>query len=75
MDNPNLLTRRIALKRAAALFGGTLTASQLGLLTGTVAAMSEDAAPRFLNEDRFLMLKQVARRTICPTCSLPTAPR
>lgn len=72
-DSLNLLTRRAALKRAAvALFGGTLTASQLGLLARTAAAMSDDAAPRFLSDDQFLMLKQIAG-LIIPETDTPGA--
>jgi hypothetical protein len=54
------ITRREALKRAAALVGGTLAAAELGALSRIAAAMSEDAAPRFLGQEQFRVLQQVA---------------
>ncbi len=43
------LTRRDALKGAVALLGGTITAAQLGLLRQSIAAVADDAAPRYLD--------------------------
>ena len=58
-DDPNLLTRRSVLKRAAALFGGSVTATQLSLLMRSVAAMAEDTTPRFLNQEQFSMIERI----------------
>lgn len=71
-DNPMLLTRRTAIKHAVALLGGTLTVAQLGLLTESVAAMTEDSAPRFLSEEQFLVLQRVAD-LIIPETDTPGA--
>lgn len=71
-DNSFLLTRRSAIKRAVALLGGTLTAAQLGLLTESVAAMTEDSEPRFLNQDQFLMLERIVD-LIIPETDTPGA--
>ena len=58
-ENPTRLTRRSALKAAVALVGGTLAATELGLLSKSVAAMTDDSAPRFLSQDQFLALQQI----------------
>lgn len=71
-DNLNLLTRRSVLKRAAALFGGGLTATQLSLLTSSVAAMTEDSSPRFLNQEQFSMIKRIVD-LIIPQTDTPGA--
>ena len=71
-DNPTLLTRRNAIKHAVALLGGTLTVAQLGLLTESMAAMTEDSAPRFLSEEQFLMLLRIAD-LIIPETDTPGA--
>jgi hypothetical protein len=71
-EQPTLLTRRAALKRAVAFLGGTMTVAQLGLLTRGVAAVSENSGPRYLGEDQFLMLKRVVD-LIIPETDTPGA--
>lgn len=71
-NNPVLLTRRNAIKRVGALLGGTLTATQLGLLSKSVAAMTEDSAPRFLKQNQFLILRQIVD-LIIPETDTPGA--
>lgn len=66
------LTRRAALKRGAALLGGTLTVAQFGILTRGIAAMSEDSGPRFLAQDQFVTLRQVVD-LIIPETDTPGA--
>lgn len=66
-DNPTLLTRRTAIKNAVALIGGTLTATQLGLLSDSFAAIARDETPRFLNREQFAMLSRVADLVIPET--------
>lgn len=66
MNSPTF-TRREALKRAVVLVGGTAAAVQLGALSRVAAAMSEDAAPRFLDPEQFQVLKQVAGLVIPET--------
>ena len=66
-DNPTLLTRRTAIKNAVALIGGTLTATQLGLLSDSFAAIAGDETPRFLNREQFAMLSRVADLVIPET--------
>ena len=67
-----LLTRRTAIKNAVALVGGTLTATQLGLLSESVAATIEGAPPRFLNQEQHSMLSRVAD-LIIPETDTPGA--
>jgi gluconate 2-dehydrogenase gamma chain len=71
-DNPTLLTRRTAIKNAVALLGGTLTATQLGLLSDSFAAIAEDAPPRFLSHEQFAMLSRIAD-LIIPETDTPGA--
>lgn len=71
-DNPTLLTRRAAIRHAVTLLGGTLTVAQLGLLTESVAAMTEDSAPRFLSEEQFLVLRRIVD-LIIPETDTPGA--
>lgn len=66
-DNPTVLTRRTAIKNAVALVGGTLTATQLGLLSDSFAAIAGDEMPRFLNREQFSMLSRVADLVIPET--------
>lgn len=66
-DDPTLLTRRTAIKNAVALIGGTLTATQLGLLSDSFAAIAGDETPRFLNREQFAMLSRVADLVIPET--------
>ena len=66
-DDPTLLTRRTAIKNAVALIGGTLTATQLGLLSDSFAAIARDETPRFLNREQFAMLSRVADLVIPET--------
>lgn len=71
-ENPSLLTRRVAIKRMLAMFGGTITASQLALLTESAAAMSEDSAPGFLSDEQFSMLERIVD-LIIPETDTPGA--
>lgn len=71
-ENPTRLTRRSALKAAVALVGGTLAATELGLLSKSVAAMTDDSAPRFLSQDQFLALQQIVD-LIIPETDTPGA--
>jgi len=71
-EDPTLLTRRSALKHAVALVGGTLSVTQLGLLSKSVAAMTPDAAPRFLNQKQFLILQRTVD-LIIPETDTPGA--
>ena len=71
-DNSTLLTRRTAIKNAVALLGGTLTATQLGLLSDSFAAIAEDAPPRFLCPEKFAMLSRIAD-LIIPETDTPGA--
>ena len=71
-DNPSFLTRRVAIKKAVALVGGTLTATQLGLLSDSIAAIAEDASPRFLNRGQFTSLSRIAD-LIIPETDTPGA--
>jgi hypothetical protein len=71
-DNRVLLTRRSAIKRVVALLGGTLTATQLGLLSKSVAAMTADSEPRFLSQNQFLTLQQIVD-LIIPETDTPGA--
>lgn len=72
VGDANLLTRRTALKRAAVFLGGTMTVTQLGLLSRGVAAMSEDEGARFLEANQFLMLRQLVD-LIVPETDTPGA--
>ena len=63
----SFLTRRDALRNAALLVGGTLSASQLGLLSKAFAAMDANDAPRFLNAAQFATLSRVADLVIPET--------
>lgn len=71
-EDLTLLTRRSAIKRIATLLGGTLAATQLGLLSKSVAAMTADSAPRFLNQNQFLMLQKIVD-LIIPETDTPGA--
>jgi hypothetical protein len=71
-SDSTLLTRRAAIKNAVALVGGTLTATQLGLLSESIAATVEDAPPRFLNQEQYSMLSRVAD-LIIPETDTPGA--
>lgn len=66
-NNPSLLTRRTAIKNAVALVGGTLTATQFGLLSDSLAAITDDSPPRFLNPQQFEMLSTIADLVIPET--------
>jgi hypothetical protein len=71
-DKLILLTRRSAIKKAAVLLGGTLTAAQLGLLTKSAAAITGGSEPRFLIQDQFLMLERIVD-LIIPETDTPGA--
>jgi len=71
-EDPIRLTRRGALKHAVALVGGTLSVTQLGLLSQSVAAIRPDAEPRFLNQKQFLILQRTVD-LIIPETDTPGA--
>lgn len=66
------LTRRSAIKRLLALIGGTMTATQVSLLSDSAAALADDAAPMFLDEGRLSMLGRVVD-LIIPETGTPGA--
>ena len=68
----SLLTRRSALKQLAALFGGAMTATQLGLLAENAEALGDDAESRFFDQRQFAMLSRIAD-LIIPQTDTPGA--
>jgi len=75
MNNSNnsavKLTRRDVLKSAIALVGGSITASQLGLLSHAWAA-AKSPAPRFLDDNQLALVKR-AVDIIIPSTDTPGA--
>lgn len=69
---PRLLTRRSALKRLLASFGGATTVAQIDLLTRAAAAMTKDTAPRFFDEKQFATLARIVD-LIIPETDTPGA--
>ena len=67
----NLLTRRDAIKRMAAILGVSLTSAQVGLLA-EANATSQTVAPRFFDEEQFAMLTRIAD-LIIPETETPGA--
>lgn len=70
--NSRLLTRRSAMKRLLAVFGGTMTVAQIDLLTATAAAMTEDSALGFFDEKQFATLARIVD-LIIPETDTPGA--
>lgn len=66
-ENPTRMTRRAAIKRAVALVGGTLTASQLSVFSDTFAAVTDESPPKFLNKNHFAILSRIADLVIPET--------
>lgn len=71
-DNSNRITRRNLIKRAGTMLGGAAAVAQLGLLSRSVAAMTEDATPRFLDEQQFLTVTNIVD-LIVPETDTPGA--
>jgi len=67
-----MLTRRTAIRNAVVLLGGTVTATQLGLLTDAVAAIEDRATPDFLSPEQFSMVGRIAD-LIIPETDTPGA--
>ncbi len=65
------LTRRAALQKAALLVGGTISATELGLLEVALAA-TEESAPGFLSADQLTMVERIAD-LIIPDTDTPGA--
>ena len=68
----SLLTRRSAIKRLLAVFGGAMTATQIDLLTNTAAAMTQDSAPVFFDQQQLSMLSRIVD-LIIPETDTPGA--
>ena len=72
IQKPQLLTRRSALKRLLASFGGAMTVAQIDLLTRASAAMTEDSAPTFFDKKQFATLARIVD-LIIPETDTPGA--
>lgn len=59
-EETKTLTRRTAIRNAALLLGGTLTATQLGLVSKTFAAMDDGVTLKFFDNRQFELLSRIA---------------
>ncbi|MEM7501193.1 MAG: gluconate 2-dehydrogenase subunit 3 family protein [Pseudomonadota bacterium] len=66
------LTRRAALRNAAMLVGGAISAAELGLLETALAATDDDSRSGFLSVDQLSMVERIAE-VIVPETDTPGA--
>ena len=71
-QDPQLLTRRAAIRNVVLLLGGAIPAAQLGLLETALATTGVDSKSRFLSPDQLTMLERIAD-VIIPETDTPGA--
>ena len=71
-QNSQLLTRRTAIRNAAVLIGGAISATELGLLESALAATGVESQPKFLSSEQLRMVERIAD-LIIPETDTPGA--